>query len=230
MGYCISMNNNIVYKIKGIKISADDIVLDLGTKDGSVLEDCPGTVIGIDINSSQFPSETKTELLLGDGRQLPFDANVFDYVYCSVVLEHVDGSKPLIAEAARVLKPSGTAFFGFPNRISLLQPHNGIPRYYSLFPKPIGQLVAPYLLSEVKTEYYERALFPLTPLSARRHLHSHFDKVEYTMQVSGEHVTDNSKIQKVFRLTNRILLKRPFKYLFELLWPNATYHCKRPKD
>ncbi|MFC6873534.1 class I SAM-dependent methyltransferase [Halobellus marinus] len=165
------MNKDSSFDIKGTTISADDLVLDLGTKDGTTLSGCPGTVVGIDIDDSQFPETTDTELILGDGRTLPFDTDVFDYVHCSVVLEHVDGSGSLISEAARVLKSSGVAFFGFPNRISLLQPHM-LPRYYSILPKPLGRLLAPLLLSERETEYYENALFPLTPITARHHLHS----------------------------------------------------------
>jgi ubiquinone/menaquinone biosynthesis C-methylase UbiE len=131
------------FDMDGVELSEDDFILDLGTKDGTKFEEHPGTTIGIDINNSQFSGDSETEFILGDGRQLPFDSNVFDYVHCSAVLEHVDGSDALIAEAARVLKPSGAARFGFPNRISLLQPHNGIPRYDSLLPKACGRIVAP---------------------------------------------------------------------------------------
>lgn len=224
------MTADSTFDIKGTTISDRDLVLDLGTKDGSNLSGCPGTVVGIDIDSSQFPEDTETEFLLGDGRQLPFDTNVFDYVYCSVVLEHVDGSGPLIAEAARVLKPSGIAYFSFPNRISLLQPHSSFPRYYSLLPKPIGRLLSRYLLSEEKAEYYERALFPLTPITARRHLHANFEKVDYTIRMSGEMITDSPWIQQLFQAANSVVTKPPFKWPYELIWPNAAYRCKEPNS
>ena len=211
-------------------ISEENTVLDIGTKDGKKLTGCTGTVIGIDIDSSRFAEDTETKLVLGDGRQLPFRTNVFDYVYCSAVIEHVDSTRTLIHEAARVLKRSGVAYFDFPNRISLLQPHNGIPRYYSLLPKSVGRKMAPYLLTEEKTEYYKRRLFPLTPITARRHLHANFEKVEYTMQISGELVSERPQIRWMFRSANRIIEKPPFRWPFEVLWPDASYRCENPKQ
>jgi ubiquinone/menaquinone biosynthesis C-methylase UbiE len=219
------MDGDSTYRIAGQEIKSDDVILDLGTKDGSELEDCPGTVIGIDIDDSQYPTDTDTELILGDGRRLPFDPNTFDYVYCSVVLEHVNGSKLLISEAARVLRPNGMAYFGFPNRISLLQPHSEVPRYYSLLPKFIGRQLSKFVLTAEQREYYETSLFPLTPLTARRYLHTHFTNVEYTIRISGEMIIHNHKLQKCFQSLNWLATKPPFKYPYELLWPNAGYRC-----
>lgn len=213
-----------------IPASEDALILDIGTKDGGKLEDVSGTVVAIDISGMKFPENSKIRFALADGRQLPFKTNTFDYVHCSVVLEHVNGSGELIAEAARVLKPSGIADFDFPNRISLLRPHSEVPRYYSILPKSVGKFLAPYLLSEEDSEYYEKALFPLTSVTARRHLHANFDDIEYTMRLSGEMVSDSGTIQGMFRAANRIVTKFPFKYPYELLWPNASYRCTNPKS
>jgi ubiquinone/menaquinone biosynthesis C-methylase UbiE len=226
--------NSSPFIIRGDAISTDDMVLDLGTYktdniDGHQLDDLPSTVIGVDISSSEFPSDIESDLVLGDGRQLPFNADVFDYIYCDAVLEHVNGVGDLIKEAARVTKPTGTVFFGFPNRLSLLQPHTEVPRYYSLLPKRIGNLLSRYIIPE-EAEYYKHALFPLTPITARYHLHKNFQKVEYTIRISGETVSDNKLVKRLFRTTNSIVTKAPFKWPYELLWPNASYRCTIPKD
>jgi 2-polyprenyl-3-methyl-5-hydroxy-6-metoxy-1,4-benzoquinol methylase len=49
---------------------------------------------------------------------LPFADNTFDLVTCLGVLEHIPDAPRLVAEACRVLKPSGQALFVVPNRSS----------------------------------------------------------------------------------------------------------------
>jgi 2-polyprenyl-6-hydroxyphenyl methylase/3-demethylubiquinone-9 3-methyltransferase len=52
----------------------------------------------------------------GDAAALPFDAAQFDVVCCCDVLEHVDDVDRVVAEIARVVKPSGVFFFDTINR------------------------------------------------------------------------------------------------------------------
>jgi SAM-dependent methyltransferase len=51
-----------------------------------------------------------------DGSHLPFGAGRFDLVVCSEVLEHVPDPGQAVAEAARVLKPSGHLVVSVPRR------------------------------------------------------------------------------------------------------------------
>lgn len=44
---------------------------------------------------------------LGDGRTLPFDANVFDAIYMVTVFGEIENRHDFLIEAARVLKPDG---------------------------------------------------------------------------------------------------------------------------
>jgi SAM-dependent methyltransferase len=46
--------------------------------------------------------------------RLPFDAETFDGVILDNVLEHIAAPQPLLAEAKRVLKPSGRLLAGVP--------------------------------------------------------------------------------------------------------------------
>jgi ubiquinone/menaquinone biosynthesis C-methylase UbiE len=65
---------------------------------------------GADIERSPEVAErtrTDADFVTFDGERLPFADRSFDLVYCKQVLEHVRRPQPLLAEAARVLAPSG---------------------------------------------------------------------------------------------------------------------------
>ena len=75
-----------------------------------------GEVVGINI-PEDFPSEAaiaaagdRVTLARMDGTRLDFADNSFDMVISANVMEHVQDPKAYLAEAARVLKPSGLAY------------------------------------------------------------------------------------------------------------------------
>lgn len=49
------------------------------------------------------------------GEFLPFKNNTFDYIISNEVIEHVPNDKGLLAESARVIKPTGIITIGIPN-------------------------------------------------------------------------------------------------------------------
>lgn len=53
--------------------------------------------------------------LLSDGRELPFEAGVFDVITLWNVLEHVPDAERMLREAHRVLRPGGYLFIVCPN-------------------------------------------------------------------------------------------------------------------
>jgi ubiquinone/menaquinone biosynthesis C-methylase UbiE len=59
-------------------------------------------------------------LCVGNGEQLPFPADGFDFVYAHGVVQYTGGDRALVDECRRVLKPGGTAFFQVYNRVSWL--------------------------------------------------------------------------------------------------------------
>jgi ubiquinone/menaquinone biosynthesis C-methylase UbiE len=53
-------------------------------------------------------------IVKGEAEALPFEADSFDVVYCSHVLEHVKDEHQSLLEMKRVLKPGGTLIIGMP--------------------------------------------------------------------------------------------------------------------
>lgn len=72
-------------------IDNDPIALDDLTRAIGVMPQDPGSV----------------RFTLTNGMDLPFDDTAVDALYCVSVLEHIDNPIPVVAEAARVLKPNG---------------------------------------------------------------------------------------------------------------------------
>lgn len=222
----------LIYKRVERLSNSDDLILDVGAKGGSNITETDANVIAIDLEFSRSTKDDKTEYLYGDGRQLPFDDNTFDYVVLNQVIEHVDGRHQLFPEVKRVLKGSGTALFSFPNRITLNKPH-GLPRWLSVVPKPVGLHLGKLYFDEESYEYYQDALFPLSPLGARSALRKYFDSVRYITideSVKSKHIYGNRFAPRLFvtalpaiAFITRVPL---FRFLFELVWGYVGYECR----
>jgi len=77
-------------------------------------------VVGLDLVIDPRWERPGVHLLRADARHLPFRAGAFDALYCYHVLEHVPKPQGAVAEARRVLRGGGFAFFGTPNRSRLI--------------------------------------------------------------------------------------------------------------
>ena len=73
------------------------------------------------------------------GEQLPFRDSTFDLVVLDQVIEHVQSQKAVLAEALRVLKPSGAMYVACPNYLRFYEPHYKI-FFFPLIPKFLGAL------------------------------------------------------------------------------------------
>ena len=100
-------------------------VLDVGCGGGFLSNHlgCAGhRVVGLDGSrdalaiASRFDHTGRVRYQQGDALRLPFDEASFDVVCAMDFLEHVENPDQVIAEAARVLKPSGLFFFHTFNR------------------------------------------------------------------------------------------------------------------
>jgi len=85
-------------------------------------------VTGIDLAASAVELARKNfaqqgldgEFHEGDGEHLPFPNDTFDLVYAHGVVQYTPGSRALVEECRRVLKPGGEAIFQVYNRVSWL--------------------------------------------------------------------------------------------------------------
>lgn len=83
--------------------------------------------------------------LNGNAESLPFDRNIFDFVTCFEVLEHVENQKKTLEEIIRVLRPGGAIILSVPHRWWIFETHganlpllpwNRFP-FFSWLPKKI---------------------------------------------------------------------------------------------
>ena len=114
---------------RGIPISAEDIVLDLGCGDGGSLLFCArrgAHVIGIDVDSDAIESmkarlaETPAraqEFHLTGSLPLPLADESVTRVICTEVLEHVDDPAEIVRELVRVGKPGARYLITVPDTL-----------------------------------------------------------------------------------------------------------------
>lgn len=149
------------------------MVLDLGCGDGTairLLQAEGHELYGYDLPHRSKALERSLRPLFGhrfteriristDGTA-PFRDARFDVVYANQVLEHVDDLDSVLAEAARVLKPTGAFYALLPLMSTIIEPHAGVVGAHWL---PSGEfrrkyLAACYSLQRLITGRPERPL------------------------------------------------------------------------
>jgi SAM-dependent methyltransferase len=94
----------IIPEIQGISRSR---ILDIGCLDGHFTEYLTGRgneVFAVDTEDHGMRGRlAEVRMALAEGQQLPFRNGVFDFVFCSDVLEHVENFEALAPEISRVL-------------------------------------------------------------------------------------------------------------------------------
>jgi SAM-dependent methyltransferase len=116
-------------------------VLDLGCGTGhSWTELSPRETVGVDVAAAALAGQER-ETHQADMRTLPFPDAGFDAVVSVQSIEHVPDARPVLAEVARVLAPSGRAIFVTPNRLTFGRPDEIIDPYHYV-EYDAGQLAA----------------------------------------------------------------------------------------
>jgi SAM-dependent methyltransferase len=117
--------------------------LDLGCGDAGVFishPQCKGTDLSVSLDLSfnavrrcrdhHGGSATPMYFVVGDAQYLPFAEGVFDFVYCSEVLEHLVDPEKGLDEIRRVLEPEAEAVLTVPNeKGQMLNPEEHISSF-----------------------------------------------------------------------------------------------------
>jgi SAM-dependent methyltransferase len=135
--------------------------IDIGCSTGYTADTLRGAgcdVIGLDIDApglahaaSRFGD--RASFLCADGSALPFADRSIDVVVFNHIYEHVVDADAVLDEIRRVLRPDGVAYFGFGNRLGVIEPHYRLPFLSWLPRRAADRYVA---LTGRATEYYER--------------------------------------------------------------------------
>jgi len=99
---------------------AQPLILDCGCGMGTYASELSNeSYVGLDVNFSSIKLAHNIHhnnmFIVGDATELPFKDQIFDYVICSEVLEHIPNDVVVLAELARVTKVSGRLIVSVPN-------------------------------------------------------------------------------------------------------------------
>lgn len=84
-------------------------LLDAGCGVGRRIRDIPGA-IGIDLSPDMLAAGRAQNVVAGDIREMPFDSDQFDMVWCRLVLGHLPDPCAAYHELCRVCTPGGHVF------------------------------------------------------------------------------------------------------------------------
>lgn len=126
-------------------------VLDLGCGSGGMLialsyRGAKATGIEVDpslysLAKARLKNIPNTEVLITDGKLIPFPDNSFDIITSIHVLEHVKDLNEYFNELYRVLKVGGVALIECPNRFYPIEPHTEL-KFITLFPRKFTNIVS----------------------------------------------------------------------------------------
>ncbi len=135
--------------------------IDIGCSTGFTVDTLRGagcTVVGLDIDApglayavSRFGE--RASFVCADGSGLPFADRSIDIVVFNHIYEHVVDPDAVLDEIRRVLRPGGVAYFGFANRLGVIEPHYRLPFLSWLPRKAADRYVS---LTGRAEEYYEQ--------------------------------------------------------------------------
>lgn len=102
----------MLYVLPELQRISQSRILDIGCLDGHFTEYLTGRgneVFALDIVDHGMRQRlADVQMALGEGQRLPFRDGVFDFVFCSDVLEHVENYEAIVPEISRVLKRGRT--------------------------------------------------------------------------------------------------------------------------
>lgn len=109
-------------------------ILDLGSGRGGFLMDCARRgyhAVGLEAaehkirwaNDAAEKAGVSISIVRGRAESMPFPDASFDFINASELIEHVQNPSVVLAEMARVLRSSGSAYVSAQNRFGFFDPH-----------------------------------------------------------------------------------------------------------
>jgi SAM-dependent methyltransferase len=147
--------------------AAHRLVLDVGCGSGYVLSAEAGIdaefKVGVDAwRSSAWMPSTGSAFVVADVTQLPLRDGVADLVLSLDVIEHLEDDRVGLAEAARVLRPGGTAVVMVPAFKVLWSSHDDAIGHHRRYRQgDLDHLLAATGLESVQRSYFFSWLFPV---------------------------------------------------------------------
>jgi ubiquinone/menaquinone biosynthesis C-methylase UbiE len=137
--YDTSVKNNLIQRywhgrrfqeVAKLATSVNGRLLDVGCDGGTLTEQVanqarPQQVVGVDISVSSLAynitRRPQFDVALGDAEELPFRDGMFDAIFCSEVMEHIQHPEKMLSEVRRCLAPAGYAVVMVPTETPLFK-------------------------------------------------------------------------------------------------------------
>ena len=151
--------------LKSIIESYDDDIenfLDIGCGTGNFLTKVAPicqNLYGLDPH--KYHNQKIENICQGTVESIPFDNNMFDFISCFDLLEHVKNPKEALDGIMRVLKPGGFAIITVPACQSIYGPHDRDLEHYRRFSKASFEAMVDKRFEIMKSTYFNSLLFPV---------------------------------------------------------------------
>jgi len=141
----------------------------------------------------------RTDMLLGDGCNMPFKSNMFEVIVCENVIEHVLQPEQFVKEISRVMTDNGILYLSAPNRLSPFEIFRD--QHFNLFgvvllPRPLAKiyitrirkLQGTYTIGYIPTHGYLKRLFQKQGIRLNRIGHHQvIDRMDNPSAIKNEH-------------------------------------------
>lgn len=122
----------------GYELSPGSMIMDFGCGSGGTVQELRNLgyeSFGCDfefkqdknVDTAMLEDQKFIRLVDSHSYRLPFDDDMFDFVFSDQVFEHVQNYPESISEIKRILKPSGFCLHIFPSKYKLIEPHVHVP-------------------------------------------------------------------------------------------------------
>tara|TARA_Y100001934_G_scaffold7188_2_gene9792 strand:- start:89623 stop:90561 length:939 start_codon:yes stop_codon:yes gene_type:complete len=198
------------------------VVLDHGCGGGATLMYLAAMgyrqVYGVDVDGDIYEADlalraitelTEPQLLIYDGLNLPFPADMFDFIFSQQVVEHVDDNciGVFLDEEVRVLSGSGIVYHQIPHRWTPWESHT---KTWVIHYLPRQVRIRLYILFGHDPEYVEKLLFLRTPLYYTQQFRARYPTISnktlerLTLRPDAAYYDGNLKLRQLVSASARL--------------------------